>query len=79
MTPSCAYGTPIAELSGPPTPSPAPWPLNPTPSERQWMELTSQLVGFPRHLSQHTGGMVMTPGRSANWCPSKTPPCPSAP
>ena len=29
---------------------------------RQWMELVAQLVGFPRHLSQHTGGMVMTRG-----------------
>jgi len=29
---------------------------------RQWIELVEQLVGFPRHLSQHTGGMVMTRG-----------------
>jgi error-prone DNA polymerase len=29
---------------------------------RQWIELVGQLVGFPRHLSQHTGGMVMTRG-----------------
>jgi error-prone DNA polymerase len=29
---------------------------------RQWLELAGQLVGFPRHLSQHTGGMVMTRG-----------------
>ncbi len=27
---------------------------------RQLVELVEQLVGFPRHLSQHTGGMVMT-------------------
>ena len=26
------------------------------------IELVGQLVGFPRHLSQHTGGMVMTRG-----------------
>ncbi|MDP6788735.1 MAG: error-prone DNA polymerase [Rhodospirillales bacterium] len=26
------------------------------------MELARQLIGFPRHLSQHTGGMVMTRG-----------------
>jgi error-prone DNA polymerase len=26
------------------------------------MELARQLIGFPRHLSQHTGGMVMTKG-----------------
>lgn len=29
---------------------------------RQWVALTQTLVGFPRHLSQHTGGMVMTRG-----------------
>ncbi|NUQ64182.1 MAG: error-prone DNA polymerase [Pirellulales bacterium] len=29
---------------------------------RQWILLVDQLVGFPRHLSQHTGGMVMTRG-----------------
>ncbi len=26
---------------------------------QQWMELTAVLVGFPRHLSQHTGGFVI--------------------
>jgi len=26
------------------------------------MELARELIGFPRHLSQHTGGMVMTKG-----------------
>jgi error-prone DNA polymerase len=26
------------------------------------VELTSQILGFPRHLSQHVGGMVMTRG-----------------
>ena len=26
----------------------------------QWMRLTDQLLGFPRHLSQHTGGFVLT-------------------
>jgi error-prone DNA polymerase len=29
---------------------------------RLFVELVGQLVGFPRHLSQHTGGMVMTRG-----------------
>jgi len=28
----------------------------------QVIDLTSELLGFPRHLSQHTGGMVMTRG-----------------
>lgn len=27
---------------------------------RQWMTLTQQLIGSPRHLSQHTGGFVLT-------------------
>ena len=27
---------------------------------RQWLELTEQLKGFPRHLSQHVGGFVLT-------------------
>ncbi|MFY8085765.1 MAG: error-prone DNA polymerase, partial [Rubrivivax sp.] len=26
---------------------------------RQWLELAAQLVGFPRHLSQHPGGFVI--------------------
>ncbi len=29
---------------------------------RQLLSLTRQLCGFPRHLSQHVGGMVMTQG-----------------
>ena len=29
---------------------------------RQLIDLVEQLAGFPRHLSQHTGGMVMTRG-----------------
>jgi error-prone DNA polymerase len=33
-----------------------------TSTGRQLIELVGQLVGFPRHLSQHTGGMVMTRG-----------------
>ncbi len=27
---------------------------------RQWMALTRELLGFPRHLSQHVGGMVIS-------------------
>ena len=38
-------------------PSPAPPPV-PTPTSLAG----DQLIGFPRHLSQHTGGMVMTRG-----------------
>ena len=33
-----------------------------SPLGRQLVELVGLLVGFPRHLSQHTGGMVMTQG-----------------
>ena len=29
---------------------------------RQLIELVGELLGFPRHLSQHVGGMVMTHG-----------------
>lgn len=28
----------------------------------QWLTLTGQIMGFPRHLSQHTGGFVLTKG-----------------
>ena len=27
---------------------------------QQWMQLTDQVMGFPRHLSQHTGGFILT-------------------
>ncbi|WP_019568323.1 error-prone DNA polymerase [Thioalkalivibrio sp. ALMg13-2] len=30
---------------------------------RQWQTLTAELLGFPRHLSQHTGGFVIADGR----------------
>jgi error-prone DNA polymerase len=30
---------------------------------RQWQTLAQLLVGFPRHLSQHTGGFVIAAGR----------------
>ena len=29
---------------------------------RRVVELTSELLGFPRHLGQHTGGMIMSRG-----------------
>ncbi len=35
--------------------------LNPAdPTIRRVIDLTTQLLGFPRHLGQHVGGMVMT-------------------
>ncbi|MCZ8112905.1 MAG: error-prone DNA polymerase [Betaproteobacteria bacterium] len=30
-----------------------------SPLVRQWMSLTHELIGFPRHLSQHPGGFVI--------------------
>ena len=36
---------------------------------RQLIVLVGQLLGFPRHLSQHTGGMVMTRGRLCELVP----------
>ena len=35
----------------------------------QLVELVEQLAGFPRHLSQHTGGMVMTRGPLCELAP----------
>ncbi|MDR1708151.1 MAG: error-prone DNA polymerase, partial [Candidatus Accumulibacter sp.] len=38
--------------------------LNPeSPRVRLWLALAEQLRGFPRHLSQHVGGFVMSRGR----------------
>ncbi len=35
----------------------------------QWIELTQTLVGFPRHLSQHVGGFVISRGPLARLVP----------
>ena len=35
----------------------------------QMIELTEQIRGFPRHLSQHVGGFVITAGRLDEMCP----------
>ena len=34
-----------------------------------WIELTEQLIGFPRHLSQHPGGFVIARDRIAELVP----------
>ena len=39
------------------------------PVVRRWMELTGQLIGFPRHLSQHPGGFVIGKGRIEELVP----------
>ncbi|MBU2409072.1 MAG: error-prone DNA polymerase [Gammaproteobacteria bacterium] len=39
------------------------------PRLRQWIELTQQLKGFPRHLSQHVGGFVLTQSKLTRLVP----------
>jgi len=41
----------------------------PEPLLRKVLELTSQLMGFPRQLGQHTGGFVITRGKLTDLCP----------
>jgi len=36
---------------------------------KRFLYLVESLIGFPRHLSQHTGGMVMTQGLLCELCP----------
>ena len=36
---------------------------------RQWRDLTETLRGFPRHLSQHVGGFVLTQGKLTRLVP----------
>ncbi|WP_374951374.1 error-prone DNA polymerase [Mucilaginibacter sp.] len=44
--------------------------LNPDdPHLKKVLELTSQLLGFPRQLGQHTGGFVITKGKLSDLCP----------
>ena len=35
----------------------------------QWLDLTLQLIGFPRHLGQHVGGFVLTQGKLTRLVP----------
>src|SRR5204863_2090512 len=39
------------------------------PNVRRVVELTSELLGFPRHLGQHTGGMIMSRGLLSEMVP----------
>ncbi|MCZ4352494.1 error-prone DNA polymerase [Roseovarius aestuarii] len=39
------------------------------PRLRQTMALVHDIQGFPRHLSQHVGGFIMTEGRLDELCP----------
>lgn len=44
--------------------------MNPNdPHLKKVMELTGQLIGFPRQLGQHTGGFVITQGKLSALCP----------
>jgi error-prone DNA polymerase len=36
---------------------------------KRFLFLVESILGFPRHLSQHTGGMVMTQGNLCELCP----------
>ena len=35
----------------------------------QWLDLTLQMIGFPRHLGQHVGGFVLTQGKLTRLVP----------
>jgi error-prone DNA polymerase len=39
------------------------------PNLRKTLELAGELIGFPRHLSQHTGGFVITKGKLSEVVP----------
>ncbi|OYO30382.1 error-prone DNA polymerase [Janthinobacterium sp. PC23-8] len=39
------------------------------PLSRQWATLAQQLLGFPRHLSQHPGGFVIAQGQLSRLVP----------
>lgn len=39
------------------------------PHLRKTLELTRQMIGFPRQLGQHTGGFVITQGKLSDLCP----------
>jgi error-prone DNA polymerase len=44
--------------------------INPDePLVRKVLELTTQYMGFPRQLGQHTGGFVITEGKLSDLCP----------
>jgi len=44
--------------------------LNPEdPLLRKVLQLTGQMIGFPRQLGQHTGGFVITQGKLSDLCP----------
>ncbi|WP_343534271.1 error-prone DNA polymerase [Pedobacter sp.] len=40
------------------------------PLLKKTLELTAQMVGFPRQLGQHTGGFIITQGKLTDLCPT---------
>ncbi|WP_028311085.1 error-prone DNA polymerase [Derxia gummosa] len=40
-----------------------------SPRVQHWIRLTRELVGFPRHLSQHVGGFVISAGKLTQLVP----------
>lgn len=38
---------------------------------QQFIQLVNEIIGFPRHLSQHVGGFVISSGLYMNWCLSR--------
>ncbi len=40
-----------------------------SPRVAKWLALTEQIIGFPRHLSQHVGGFVISEGPIARLVP----------
>ena len=43
-----------------------------SPVTRRWLELTATLHGFPRHLSQHSGGFVIARDKLSRLVPIET-------
>ena len=44
-----------------------------------FLRITQEILGFPRHLSQHVGGFVISRGPISQLVPLKTRACPIAP
>ena len=45
------------------------------PPWRYLVELAGELSGFPRHVSQHSGGMIISSAPLVDWCRCNPPPC----
>ncbi len=57
-------------IEQPEVPLPEPVGLDPESGcVRQWLDLSRQLLGVPRHLGQHVGGFVLTQGKLTRLVP----------